>query len=291
MAEDCGDEEMLVVLEDCDDQEMPVRSSLYELFLSYSGGSLLMGGMGFSKLAKECDVVSSRCGSGDIDLIFAGVKDGPSFRKITFDEFRKAILLCAGRREQACSELEELMLATWTSKLELQERNPKERSIPSRPTAVRERLRADAFKKFTSPTPLVWTASESEKMAIAFDHFCAGELEMGQKLFAKFAKECNLMTGNRGCTRGDIDLIFTKVLSKLQTHKPSRRIGYQQWLAAISCIAEKRGEDVGKTESKILAKLGYLFPQSSADSSKMTSAKPEARAQTLQPSSPASATS
>ncbi len=70
-----------------------------------------MDGKAFAKLCKDCKVISKQCTATDVDLVFAQVKD-KSLRRITFEQFRKAIDICAQKRKETRAQLVEKMLQT-----------------------------------------------------------------------------------------------------------------------------------------------------------------------------------
>ena len=68
-----------------------------------------------------------------------------------------------------------------------------------------------------------------------FAQFSAGAKEIDGKTFAKFAKDCGVIS--KKCSNTDIDLIFAKVKDKT-----ARKIDFAQFDAAVEQCAAKRGE-------------------------------------------------
>ena len=68
-----------------------------------------------------------------------------------------------------------------------------------------------------------------------FAQFSAGAKEIDGKTFAKFAKDCGVIS--KKCSNTDIDLIFAKVKDK-----SARKIDFAQFDAAVEQCAAKRGE-------------------------------------------------
>ena len=70
----------------------------------------------FAKLAIDCNIINKKCSKTDIDLIFTKVKE-KSARKITFEQFKKSIELCAEKRGESYEDLEATILASGGKKL------------------------------------------------------------------------------------------------------------------------------------------------------------------------------
>jgi len=70
--------------------------------------------------------------------------------------------------------------------------------------------------------------------------------EMDGKTFSKMAKDCKVI--NKKCTNTDIDLIFAK-----SKERSARKITFQQFCAALTECAAKRGEDMASLEATILS--------------------------------------
>jgi hypothetical protein len=64
------------------------------VFASYNGTQSTMDGKTFAKLAKDTKLIDKKLSATDIDLIFAKVK-GKTERRITYEQFLKALELCA----------------------------------------------------------------------------------------------------------------------------------------------------------------------------------------------------
>ncbi len=84
--------------------------SLEAVFASFAHGEKEIDGKTFAKFAKDCAVLNKACTTTDIDLIFAKVKDKAA-RKITFAQFKDALKLCAEKRKEEYSALEQAVLA------------------------------------------------------------------------------------------------------------------------------------------------------------------------------------
>ena len=84
--------------------------SLNEVFKHFSGGANDMDGKTFAKLAKDTKILDKNLTTTDIDLIFAKVKDKAA-RKITFDQFKAAVALCAAKKKIGEGDLEAKLLA------------------------------------------------------------------------------------------------------------------------------------------------------------------------------------
>jgi len=76
---------------------------------------------------------------------------------------------------------------------------------------------------------------------------------MDSNMFAKLAKECNLIA--KTCTKTDIDLIFTR-----SKPKGGRRIDFKAFKASLTLIAEKRFPKTFK-EKGAAAALGKVWEE------------------------------
>lgn len=83
--------------------------SLNEVFSNFTAGASDMDGKTFAKFSKDTKILDKKLTATDIDLIFAKVKDKTA-RKITFDQFKKAISLCAEKKGLGAEALEEKIL-------------------------------------------------------------------------------------------------------------------------------------------------------------------------------------
>jgi len=75
--------------------------------------------------------------------------------------------------------------------------------------------------------------------------------EMDSNMFAKLAKECGFIA--KGCTKTDIDLIFTR-----SKPKGGRRIDFKAFKAALTLVSEKRFPKTFK-EKGAAAALGKVW--------------------------------
>ena len=78
--------------------------SLREVFSGFAGGAPDLDGKTFAKLAKDTKILDKKLTATDIDLIFAKVKDKTA-RKITYDQFEKAIGLCAEKKGKSFADV------------------------------------------------------------------------------------------------------------------------------------------------------------------------------------------
>ncbi len=83
--------------------------TLEHLFSQFSQGAKEIDGKVFAKLCKDCKVISKDCSATDVDLVFAQVKDKSS-RKITFEQFKRAIEICAQKLKVTRAQLVDKML-------------------------------------------------------------------------------------------------------------------------------------------------------------------------------------
>jgi len=90
-----------------------------------------------------------------------------------------------------------------------------------------------------------------------FTKFGAGA-EMDGKTFAKMCKDCKVI--NKKCTNTDIDLIFTR-----NKERTARKITYNQFVAALTECATKRGETMEVLTAAILATGGPVFSGTQAE--------------------------
>jgi len=71
---------------------------MQQVFMSYCGAKQnTMEGKSWAKLAKDTKLLDKKLTSTDIDLIFAKVK-GKTERRISWDQFGKALGLCAEKK-------------------------------------------------------------------------------------------------------------------------------------------------------------------------------------------------
>ena len=69
-----------------------------------------MDGKTFAKFSKDTKILDKKLTATDIDLIFAKVKDKAA-RKINYDQFSKAVGLCADKKGLSAADLESKILA------------------------------------------------------------------------------------------------------------------------------------------------------------------------------------
>jgi hypothetical protein len=81
---------------------------------------------------------------------------------------------------------------------------------------------------------------------------------MDGKGLIKMVRDTGLLGG--GLTQTEVDLIFAKVKSK-----GVRRIGFEQFLAAVSLMAEKKGESFEEVVRVMLAAGGPVAHATKAD--------------------------
>jgi len=109
-----------------------------------------------------------------------------------------------------------------------------------------------------------WLMSDSSPTASleeVFSAFCGGHADMDNKQFIKFCKDTHLV--DKKLTSTDVDLIFTKVVSKGQ-----RRIGFEQFSSALQLIAEKKGATPEKIYQTVLGAGGPVLHGTVAESVK-----------------------
>jgi len=120
-------------------------------------------------------------------------------------------------------------------------------------------------KSATVPVAVEETKMEggrAESMAEVFQRFCAGQLDMDGRQFAKLTRDCDLVSS--GLTSTDVDLIFAKVKADAK----ARRITFQQFLAALDLCASKRGERAEDLKQRLMAQGGPKFTGTRAEYSK-----------------------
>ncbi|GBF90596.1 hypothetical protein Rsub_03168 [Raphidocelis subcapitata] len=95
---------------------------------------------------------------------------------------------------------------------------------------------------------------------VAFSSFgCREEVrEMDGKAFIKLARDTELLGG--ALTPTEVDLIFARVKSK-----GARRVGFEQFLTALSAVAEKKGVSFEAVVSQVLSAGGPIAHATKAD--------------------------
>lgn len=104
------------------------------------------------------------------------------------------------------------------------------------------------------------TAAPAEDLMEVFENFTNGAGDMAGNQFAKFAKDCKLLS--KGLTSTDVDLVFAKV-------KTTRKITPAQFAAALEIIAEKRGQSNDELVSMVLSAGGPKFTGTKTDNVKL----------------------
>ena len=79
------------------------------VFKQFSPDGSVIDGKVFAKLAKDCNILNEKCTTTDIFIIFKRVKEKHN-RKINFDQFKKALKLCAEKRKESYASLEAKIL-------------------------------------------------------------------------------------------------------------------------------------------------------------------------------------
>lgn len=86
-------------------------NDLKKIFDSFNGAQKTMEGKSFAKMAKDCHLIDKKFTATDVDLIFAKVKDKAE-RRITYDQFLKALDLVADKKGVPHEQLHENILKT-----------------------------------------------------------------------------------------------------------------------------------------------------------------------------------
>ena len=72
-------------------------NTLQKTFLTFTANQNSMDNRTFVKLMKDCKLLNNALTTTDLDINFAKVKDKAE-KKITFDQFKQALELCAPKR-------------------------------------------------------------------------------------------------------------------------------------------------------------------------------------------------
>jgi len=91
-----------------------------------------------------------------------------------------------------------------------------------------------------------------------FRAYCWGKSDMDGKNFAKLCKDCHLVDSSLSTT--DVDVLFAKVVLRGQ-----RRIGLNQFMAAMKLLAEKKGVEMELVSRAVAASHGPVLNSTKAD--------------------------
>ncbi|CAK8997227.1 Pentatricopeptide repeat-containing protein At2g31400 [Durusdinium trenchii] len=102
-------------------------------------------------------------------------------------------------------------------------------------------------------------AAESELLMDSFVSFCWGKPDMSNRDFLRLCRDCHLL--NRRFTALDADLLFTKVLPKMQ-----RRLKFEDFEVALRDLAERKGVTMSAIRQAIAFAHGPFVQATEAES-------------------------
>lgn len=252
-----------------------------------------MDGKSFSKCIKDNKLLGKKLTATDSDLIFAKIKT-KSERRITFEQFIAGLEEVASRKGVDSASVFEaiagsggpVLKGTKTANVALHDDKSNYTGVHGKggPSTVDkdkdglsgllDRSDADARgrkvgsgekepadkKSSKASAKIKSVAAPAEDLMDVFENFTKGAGDMAGNQFAKFAKDCKLLS--KGLTSTDVDLVFAKV-------KTTRKITPAQFAAALEIMAEKRGQSNDELVNMVLSAGGPKFTGTKTDQVKL----------------------
>lgn len=259
-------------------------ADLKAVFTQFCGTNPTMDGKSFAKMAKDTKILDKKLTATDIDLIFAKAK-AKTERRINYDEFLKAVSLCAEKKGISGDDLAGAIVASGGPKFAgtkadaVKFHDDKDQytgvhakggpttvdsvhpvasfgSGPSAPAAAGEETKKKTVKKQAETA-----AQPASSVDEVFYSYTAKAAEMDGKTFAKLAKDTKIL--DKKLTATDIDLIFAKVKDKA-----ARKITLQQFQNGLEQCAAKKGCTIDALCAKVCEHGGITFKGTKADAVK-----------------------
>jgi len=250
-----------------------------------------MDGRSFTKLCKDCFLIGKKFTISDTDVVFAKVIV-PGQRRISFEQFERALGLVAEKSGSALEEIREdvatsggpAFSGTQMENVRLHDDKSTytgthgtdgRHSVSSRHSGPRLSIdSALGASRGKSPQPGTPSTSASPSRSATpsrsasrgsttngrasgatmdmFKGFCGTAQDLDGKGFAKLCKDCGLL--DKMFTPADADILFAKVVTKGQ-----RRINFQQFEDALVLAADKKGMEIGELENVVRRSSGPIM--------------------------------